>query len=99
QDEQQARRRCKQECKPCEHGSHGSSHPIREGSQVQGISIREFARREKCSDTLVRKAIKAGSLTMFSDGTLDPALVGDAWRGANSPANAGATSGGKARAG
>jgi hypothetical protein len=48
-----------------------------------GISIREFARRDGCSDMLVRKAIKAGRLPALADGTLDPLLVGSGWRKAN----------------
>jgi hypothetical protein len=58
----------------------------------QGISIREFARREGVSDTLVRKALKLNRLKAFDDKTIDPALVGSAWResnakGANQSAN------------
>lgn len=58
----------------------------------QGISIREFARREGVSDTLVRKAVKLSRLKAFDDKTLDPDLVGSAWRegnvkGANPSAN------------
>lgn len=48
-----------------------------------GISIREFARRDGCSDMLVRKAIKAGRFPVLADGTLDPRLVGSGWRKAN----------------
>lgn len=60
-----------------------------------GISIREFARRDGCSDTLVRKAIKSGHLSAFDDGSLDPDHVGGDWRktnrrGANPDANQGA---------
>ncbi|MGC1550834.1 MAG: hypothetical protein WA777_20115 [Rhodanobacter sp.] len=63
-----------------------------------GVSIREFARREGCSDTLVRRAIKQDRLRVFEDKTINPALVGSAWRernatgptGANSGANTGA---------
>jgi len=66
---------------------------------VRGISIREFARREACSDTTVHKALKAGTITPYADGSLDPALVGTAWRGANSPANHGANTGPKVRTG
>lgn len=51
----------------------------------QGISIREFARQEKVSDTAVRKAIKLGKLRAHEDGTIDPALVGTAWRKVNIP--------------
>lgn len=50
------------------------------------ISIREFARREGVSDTLVRKAIAKGRLTAGADGRLDAALVGTDWRVANRPA-------------
>ena len=41
----------------------------------KGLSIREFARREGCSDTLVRRAITQGRLKAKKDGTLDPALI------------------------
>lgn len=56
------------------------------------ISMREFARRENCSDTLVRRAVKQGRLKVSGDGNLDESLVGTAWResnakGANTPAN------------
>jgi hypothetical protein len=52
--------------------------------QVQGISIREFARRDGCSDTAVREqGIRTGALKAFEDGSLDPALVGTGWRPAN----------------
>jgi len=53
---------------------------------AQGISIREFARREGCSDTLVRKALKSAHLKAFDDGTLNPALIGPGWRKGNRPA-------------
>lgn len=49
----------------------------------EGISIREFARREKVSDTAVRKAIKLGKLTAYGDNTIDPNLVGTPWRRSN----------------
>jgi len=60
-----------------------------------GLSIREFARRENCSDTLVRRAIKQNRISTLEDGSIDPALVGSPWRhgnatganSANSPAN------------
>lgn len=48
-----------------------------------GISIREFARRDGCSDTLVRRALKTGHLRAAEDGSLDPGLVGTGWRDAN----------------
>ena len=48
-----------------------------------GISLREFARRDGCSDMAVRKAIKEGHLHKLSDGSLDPDLVGTGWRASN----------------
>ena len=48
-----------------------------------GISIREFSRRDGCSDTLVHKAIKTGRLQALPDGSIDPALIGTGWRKAN----------------
>ena len=45
-----------------------------------GIPIREFARRESVSDTLVHQALKLGRLTAFEDRSIDPALVGTPWR-------------------
>lgn len=48
-----------------------------------GIPVREFARRDGCSHTLVQKAIKTGHITAFEDGTVDPALVGTGWRAGN----------------
>lgn len=43
---------------------------------MAGISIREFARRDGCSEGTVRKALKAGRLAALADGTLDPELIG-----------------------
>lgn len=59
---------------------------------VDGISIREFARRDGCSDRLVRDAITAGYLRKTADGKLDPAAVGTPWRKGNRGAEAGAES-------
>lgn len=50
---------------------------------VEGISIREFARRDGCNDKLVRRKIASGHLATLPDGKLDPALVGTAWREGN----------------
>lgn len=47
---------------------------------VEGISIREFARRDGCSDKVVRRKIESGHLQALPDGKLDPALVGTGWR-------------------
>ncbi len=48
-----------------------------------GISFREFARRERCNDKLVRVAITKGRLETLPDGTLDEKLVGTGWRKSN----------------
>lgn len=48
-----------------------------------GISIREFARRDGCNEKLVRRAIKEKKLSAHEDGSLDPKLVGTAWRQTN----------------
>lgn len=48
-----------------------------------GISIREFARREAVSDTLVRRAVKQGRIRLSSDKKVDPGLVGSPWREGN----------------
>jgi hypothetical protein len=59
---------------------------------ADGISIREFARREGVSDKIIRRAISGGYLTPFADGKLSPALVGTGWRKANRRADTGADS-------
>ncbi|MEX3635968.1 hypothetical protein [Paraburkholderia sp. BR14320] len=52
----------------------------------QGIAIKDFARREGVSDTLVHQAIKNGRLKAYPDRSLDPALVGTPWRMRNATA-------------
>jgi hypothetical protein len=47
---------------------------------ADGISIREFARREHVSHTLVVQAIKQGRLSRLVDGSMDVALLGTGWR-------------------
>lgn len=42
---------------------------------IDGISIREFARRKGVSEGAIRKAIRAGRIVTLPDGTLDPSLV------------------------
>lgn len=56
---------------------------MRGKSLSAGISIREFARRDGCSDKLVRRAILAGHLKALADKSLDPQAVGSGWRKAN----------------
>jgi hypothetical protein len=53
-----------------------------------GISIREFARREGVSDTLVRRAVKQGRLRLSEDKSIDPSLgAKPSAPGANTTAN------------
>ncbi|MGF6790182.1 hypothetical protein [Paraburkholderia sp. 35.1] len=52
---------------------------------ADGISIREFARREHVSDTLVHQALKQGRLAKRADGLMDAALVGTRWRASERP--------------
>jgi hypothetical protein len=47
------------------------------------ISAREFARRDRCDEKLVRRAIAEGRLERGADGKLDAAAVGTAWRQGN----------------
>jgi hypothetical protein len=47
------------------------------------VSVRQFAKLEGCSHTLVQRAIKEGRLRASADGKLDPALVGTGWRRGN----------------
>lgn len=53
-------------------------------TEADGISIREFARRESCDKTIVRRAITAGRLAALPNGNLNPSLVGTPWRGSRS---------------
>jgi hypothetical protein len=50
---------------------------------VEGISIREFAKRDGCNDKVVRRKIASGHLQTLTDGQLDQALVGTGWRKRN----------------
>jgi hypothetical protein len=52
----------------------------------KGISIREFARPERVSDTLVHQALRQGRFVRRPDGWMAPLLVGTRWR-ASQPAN------------
>lgn len=54
------------------------------------VSIREFARRDGCSHTLVQNAIREGYLTLQS-GRLDAALVKSPWRPSNRHGGRGTT--------
>lgn len=50
---------------------------------MEGISLREFARLDGCSEALVRKGIKQGKLSKLANGRINPALVGTPWREGN----------------
>ena len=49
----------------------------------QGISRRQFAKRDGCSATLVRRALERGHLIAYDDGSINPGLVGTPWRDGN----------------
>jgi hypothetical protein len=50
---------------------------------AEPVSVRQFAKLEGCSHTLVQKAVKDGRLRVSESGKLDPALVGTGWRRGN----------------
>ena len=50
---------------------------------AEPVSVRQFAKLEGCSHTLVQKAVKDGRLRVSEGGKLDPALVGTGWRRGN----------------
>jgi hypothetical protein len=61
------------------------------------LSAREFAKRDGCSESLVRRGLKEGRLTRGADRLLDGALAGTGWRlgnatAAHTPRTAGAHS-------
>lgn len=49
----------------------------------EGISQREFARRDGCTPKTVRDRIAVGALQQLADGKIDPSLVGTNWRKRN----------------
>ncbi|TVV75555.1 hypothetical protein [Sphingomonas solaris] len=51
------------------------------------VSVRQFAKLDGCSHTLVGKAIREGKLPLSADGRLDPALAGSGWRKQNRGGN------------
>lgn len=53
----------------------------------QGVSIKQFARLDGCTDTLVHRGIAQGKLIAFADGSIDPALAKTPWRKGNIAAN------------
>ncbi len=52
------------------------------------VSVRQFAKLDGCSHTLVQKAIREGKLPVNADGRLDPGLAGSGWRKQNRTGNA-----------
>lgn len=55
----------------------------------QGITFREFGRRDGCSHVTVSNAVRDGHLVALADGSLDPKLVGTGWRERNRQADEG----------
>lgn len=53
------------------------------------VSVRQFAKLDGCSHTLVGKAVREGKLSVSADGRLDPALAGTGWRKRNRDGNTG----------
>jgi hypothetical protein len=47
---------------------------------LKGISRRQFAKLDGCSEKLVRRALLQGKLIAFDDGTISEELVGTLWR-------------------
>ncbi len=58
------------------------------------VSVRQFAKLDGCSHTLVAKAVKHGKLPVSGEGLIDPALAGTGWRRQNRAAAAVETPGG-----
>ncbi len=60
----------------------------------QQVSVRQFAKLDGCSHTLVAKAVRDGKLPVSDSGLLDPALAGTGWRKRNRDAAGVETKGG-----
>ncbi len=45
-----------------------------------GLTPREFAKLDGCSETLVRRKVKSGYLPVMPNGRISPAYVGTGWR-------------------
>ena len=52
---------------------------------LDGLSIREFARREGVSETLARQRIKKGYLPTLANGRVSEEMLGTAWRRGTAP--------------
>lgn len=50
---------------------------------MRGLSPNEFAKRDGCSRTLVRRGVTQGKLIAYDDGSIDPSLAGTPWRKGN----------------
>lgn len=61
---------------------------------AQPVSVRQFAKLDGCSHTLVAKAVRHGKLPVSAAGLIDPALAGTGWRKRNRQAVEVETSGG-----
>ena len=62
------------------------------------VSVRQFAKLDGCSHTLVAKAVKQGKLAVSVDGLIDAKLAGTGWRKRNRDAAGVETSSGNTRA-
>ena len=47
---------------------------------MQGISKREFAKRDGCDEARVRRGVARGELETLRDGSINPKLAGTPWR-------------------
>ena len=52
---------------------------------LDGLSFRQFARAEGCSEALVRRRVRAGYLPTLPNGRISEAYVGTAWRASAAP--------------
>ncbi|MCQ4188115.1 hypothetical protein [Methylocystis suflitae] len=50
-----------------------------------GLSFRQFARAEGCSEALVRRRVRAGYLPTLPNGRISEAYLGTAWRASAGP--------------
>ncbi len=50
---------------------------------AQSVSLRRFAELDGCDESLVRRGVRRGALTLDQNDGLDPALAGSAWRKGN----------------
>lgn len=49
----------------------------------QSVSLRRFAELDGCDESLVRRAVRRGRLTLDQNGGINPELAGTGWRKGN----------------